>query len=128
MSETVRTSVKVTRPATEEEEGVRAYTAAFTDPAYAEQTRERTFAYTGVLWGDANGDGEISNKDVVRLKNYLANLDPETGVSGYVLKTPDADANGDGQISNKDIVRLKNYLANLDPETGVSTYILGPAS
>ena len=33
------------------------------------------------IFGDANGDGEVNNKDIVRLKNYLANYDEDTGVS-----------------------------------------------
>ena len=87
------------------------------------------------VWGDANGDGAVNNKDIVRLKNYLANLDEGTGVSqnGSTVYTlaPGADANGDGPISNKDIVRLKNYLANYNEKTkvssnGTATYILGP--
>lgn len=85
---------------------------------------------TGTVWGDANGDGKVSNIDIVRLKNYLANFDDETGISTngttvYEL-FPGADANGDDRISNTDIVRLKNYLANYDDETGTSSVKLGP--
>ena len=83
------------------------------------------------IWGDANGDGLINNKDIVRLKNYLANLDEKTGDSSngttvYTL-AQGGDANGDEKIDNKDIVRLKNYLVNLD-KTGYSSVILGPDS
>ncbi len=76
------------------------------------------------LWGDANGDGAISSKDVVRLKNYLANYNDETGTSSVEL-FPGADANGDGAISSKDVVRLKNYLAHYNDETGTSSVPLG---
>ena len=86
-----------------------------------------TDAAPSILWGDANGDGVVSNKDIVRLKNYFANYDEETGLSTVEI-FPGADANGDGVVSNKDIVRLKNYFANYDEETGLSTVILGPAS
>lgn len=89
-----------------------------------------------VVWGDANGDKKISNLDVVRLKNYLANFDEDTGISSngdtvYTLAAG-ADANGDSKISNLDIVRLKNYLANYDEDAGISSngstvYVLGPA-
>ena len=37
------------------------------------------------LWGDANGDGVVSNKDIVRLKNYFANYDGDTGLSTVIL-------------------------------------------
>ena len=97
----------------------------------------RELTLTGLTWGDANGDGKVDNKDIVRLKNYFANHDDESGVSSdgttvYEL-APGADANGDGKADNKDIVRLKNYFANYDDETGISSngttvYILGPAS
>ena len=80
-----------------------------------------------VLWGDANGDGRITTADIIRLKNYLANLDYETGESPYVLGVC-ADANGDGVINTGDVIRLKNYLANLDYDTGVSTVTLGEAA
>lgn len=82
-------------------------------------------ALEDVLWGDANGDGVVSNKDIVRLKKYLANYDEETGLS-IVDLFPGSDANGDGIVSNKDIVRLKNYFANYDELTGKSNCILGP--
>lgn len=81
---------------------------------------------TDITWGDANGDFVVNSKDIVRLKNYFANLDDETGLSTTEL-FPGADANGDGTVNSKDIVRLKNYFANLDAETGLSSVILGPA-
>ena len=61
--------------------------------------------------GDANGDGKINSHDIIRLKNYLAYFDYDTGTSAYEI-APGADANGDGKITSADIVRLKNYLAN----------------
>ena len=94
------------------------------------------YEYVAFLWGDANEDNKISNLDVVRLKNYMANLDTDPGISSNGATTytlgPGADAYYDGKISNLDVVRLKNYFANLDEDTGISsngttTYILGPA-
>ena len=126
-TETVNTTSVVTVEPTEEAPGTRTFTATFTNAAFTEQTKDVEEEYQAILWGDANGDGVISNKDVVRLKNYLANFDDEIGESTYQI-FPGADANGDGVISNKDVVRLKNYLANFDDETGESTYTLGPAN
>ena len=37
--------------------------------------------YTLSPGSDANGDGKVDNKDIVRLKNYLANYDENSGVS-----------------------------------------------
>ncbi|MBP5288728.1 MAG: leucine-rich repeat protein, partial [Clostridia bacterium] len=115
---------------------VTVYRAVFSDPAmgvrfYAVKADGASFSI-----GDANGDEKIDNKDIVRLKNYLANYDEDSGISSngtttYVL-SPGADANGDGKVDNKDIVRLKNYLANYDEDTGISSngttvYALGPS-
>ena len=77
------------------------------------------------LWGDANGDGTVDNKDLVRIKKYLAGLDYDTGISTEEVGAG-ADANGDGDIDNKDLVRLKKYLAAYDWDTGTSDVILGP--
>ena len=95
------------------------------DNVAAENAVAPTGSPAAIMYGDANGDGDVSNKDIVRLKNYLANFDDETGVSTVDL-FPGADANGDGAVNNKDIVRLKNYFANYDDETGFSTVSLGP--
>ena len=80
---------------------------------------------SGVLWGDANGDGEISTKDVVLLRRFLANYDDTTGASSVAIEAG-ADANGDGGVSTKDVVIIRRYLANYDDSTGTSTVVLGP--
>ena len=104
-------------------------------PGWADATPVYTCTFTfevaektepALIWGDANGDGMVSSKDIVRLKNYMANYNTETGTSTVEI-FPGADANGDGVVSSKDIVRLKNYMANYNAETGTSTVTLGPA-
>ena len=77
-----------------------------------------------IIWGDANGDGEVDTKDITILKQYLANFDDTTGTSSVEV-FPGADANGDGKIDTKDITILKQYLANYDDETGESSVVLG---
>ena len=69
---------------------------------------------TTVNYGDANGDGKISVKDVVLLRRYIAKYD----VGDIDLAA--ADANGDGKISVKDVVLLRRYIAKYDDA------ILGP--
>lgn len=77
------------------------------------------------IYGDVNGDGKVSIKDVVLLNQYLANYDYDTGVSAVTVEAG-ADANGDGKISIKDVVLLNQYLANYDYDTGTSPIVLGP--
>ena len=85
-----------------------------------------TAAYAPIVWGDANGDGEVATKDVVLMRRYLANYDDETGTSTVNIALG-ADANGDGEVTTKDVVLLRRYLANFDDETGTSTVVLGPS-
>ena len=51
--------------------------------------------------GDLNGDGEVSNADVIMLARYLVHL---TDFSGEQIKL--ADMNGDGILLNNDLVTL----------------------
>ena len=127
LEETVETRANVTGFASAGEDGVLTYVASFSDSDLPASSRDVPFSRFDVLWGDVNGDGEINNKDVVRLKNYFAAYDDQTGISGVSVYSG-ADANGDGALSNKDVVRLKNYLANYDDITQSSEVTLGPAS
>ena len=68
----------------DEANGKITYTAVFENEAFATQTKVAD-APQSFLWGDANGDGMISSKDIVRLKNYLANYNAETGTSTVTL-------------------------------------------
>ena len=60
-----------------------------------------------VIWGDANGDGEVDLDDAVAICNYDAGLiDLEDLAEG-------ADANGDGEVDLDDAVAICNYDAGL---------------
>lgn len=63
-----------------------------------------------VLCGDANDDGEINSKDIVRLKKYLADNSVEIG--------PGADVNQDGTIDDTDLQLLKEFIADYEEENG----------
>ena len=78
-----------------------------------------------VVYGDVNGDGNIDIRDVLLLRQYLANRDPNTGESPVEVE-PGADANGDGNIDIRDVLLMRQYLANRDPDTGESPIVLGP--
>ena len=57
------------------------------------------------LSGDANGDGEIDNKDVVILFRFLS------GSTKNVVED-NCDYNNDGEINNKDVVILFRWASN----------------
>ena len=79
----------------------------------------------GINYGDANEDGSINAKDLLKIKKYLASYDYDTGTSSEEVGEG-ADANGDGAINAKDLLKLKKYLASYDYDTGTSTEPLGP--
>lgn len=58
-----------------------------------------------VIYGDVNGDGQISAVDYVKIKNYIMSSGSLSG--SYKLA---ADVNKDGQISAVDYVNVKNYI------------------
>ena len=55
--------------------------------------------------GDANGDGEITVKDVVPIRRTIA--------GGYTvtMNAEAADVNGDGQVTVKDVVPIRRFIA-----------------
>lgn len=65
-------------------------------PAYAASVR----------YGDANDDGAVNMKDVLTLRQYLADWDP-------VINIAFADANGDLSVNMKDVLLVRMYLAGL---------------
>ncbi len=64
-------------------------------------------ALAATMAGDINGDGNVNNKDLTRLFQYL---------SGYDVTVVEAalDTNGDGNVNNKDLTRLFQYLSGYD--------------
>ena len=77
------------------------------------------------IYGDANGDGEVDEADLLRLRKYIVNFD-ETTQESTVTIFPGADANGDGEVDEVDLLRLRKYFVNYDEKTGQSTVVLGP--
>ncbi len=102
-------------------EGKTYYTASV---VYEGETYTDTVAGK-IVYGDATGDGTVNGRDVIRLRKYLASVDPSTGVPAEDIY-PGADCNGDGVVDGRDLIRLRKYLANYDDETGASTVTLGP--
>ena len=59
--------------------------------------------------GDVNGDGDINNKDLALLMQYVNDWDVEI----YLAV---ADVNADGDINNKDLALLMQYVNDWDVE------------
>ena len=64
-----------------------------------------------IVYGDANGDGDITADDVILLQQFLAEWEVELNETG-------ADANGDGDITADDVILLQQYLAEWDVTLG----------
>jgi len=60
---------------------------------------------SGVLPGDANGDGVVNNLDITKIERIIVGLDAET---------PGADANQDGVVNNLDITKVERIIVGLD--------------
>ena len=64
-----------------------------------------------IAYGDLNSDGEINNRDLVMMQQYLNNWE-------ITIDEDAADVNGDGEINNRDLVPLQQYLNNWDVTLG----------
>ena len=66
-----------------------------------------TAQYTVVKRGDANGTGDVTSSDYVRVKNSLRKKETLSEIEKV-----GADANGDGELTSADYVKIKNFLRN----------------
>ena len=64
-----------------------------------------TKTYDVVIFGDINGDGQITAVDYVNVKNYIMN---RSNLTDSYLKA--ADVNKDGQVTAVDYVQIKNSI------------------
>lgn len=64
--------------------------------------------YEVVMLGDINGDGKISNVDLVRLTKQILQIE---ALQGAALAA--ADVSGDGKVSNKDLVAVQKHILNI---------------
>ncbi len=68
--------------------------------------------YISEIGGDIDGDGDITTKDVLLLRKYLAGIVPE--LEGLSFLSADVDT--DGELSTKDVLTVRKYLAGLITE------------
>ncbi len=59
--------------------------------------------------GDINGDGDVTVKDVLLMRRYIAGLEDLTDEQ---LRR--GDMNGDGDVTTKDVLKARRYIAGLD--------------
>ena len=85
----------VTEPQSTETEPV------VTEPVVTEPTK--------VVYGDANGDGQINLKDVLVARKYVAGIDTEIDLVA-------SDVNKDGAVNMKDILLIRKFIAGIITE------------
>lgn len=66
-----------------------------------------------IVYGDANDDGLVNNKDVAFIACYLVR---KNELSENGLKA--ADVNADGRVDNKDVAKLARYLVGKETSIG----------
>ena len=86
-----------------------------------------TISVSSMVYGDANGDKQITTVDLAMIRKYLASKDPITGESSIAVQGG-ADCNGDSAVGTVDLAMIRKYLASKDPITGESSIVLGPQS
>ncbi|MBR5527432.1 MAG: hypothetical protein IKV97_00400, partial [Clostridia bacterium] len=69
--------------------------------------------------GDANGDGQLNLKDLLRLTKYFSGWDVE--VNEYL-----ADVTGEGQLDRQDLLRLAKYLTGWDVTLAAKGTLVDP--
>ncbi len=68
-------------------------------------TGNKNYIANWIMYGDANGDGEVNIMDVIPMVKYVS------GVTGENINLNNADVNTDGVVDDIDVAIMKKYLA-----------------
>ena len=71
---------------------------------------------TAIVYGDVDSNGEINNKDLAMLMQYI-------NYWGISIDTDAADVNADGEVNNRDYALLMQYVNEWDVTLGSQTVI-----
>ena len=71
-------------------------------------TGEVVAEYTVVIFGDADGDGIITQQDVGAIKGHVSGAAPIEGDSAFAMA---ADMDGDGAITMQDAILMKSVIS-----------------
>ncbi len=69
-------------------------------------------SYSVVIYGDVNGDGEISIVDLLRVQRHLLNVSKIEGIYSSA-----ADVTKDGKLTIADLLRIQRHLLNVSKIT-----------
>ena len=64
-----------------------------------------------VTYGDLNGDGDINNRDLALMQQYINGWKVEVDAEA-------ADVNADGDVNNRDLALLQQYINGWDVVLG----------
>ena len=68
-------------------------------------------AKNAVVYGDINGDGDVNNRDLALLQQFINGWDVE-------IDEVAADVNDDGDINNRDLALVQQYINGWDVTLG----------
>ena len=76
--------------------------------------------FTKIQYGDVDGDGSVTMRDLIYIRRYLAGWEMPKDIN-----IRNADINGDGKVTEADVVLLRKYFANWYEDANLPNESLG---
>ena len=76
--------------------------------------------FTKIQYGDVDGDGSVTMRDLICIRRYLAGWEMPKDIN-----IRNADINGDGKVTEADVVLLRKYFANWYEDANLPNESLG---